>query len=223
MPFKDPEKRRESARKSAAKRRAENPAVREADRERDRIRWANMTPEQRRVKEAQRSPENREKRRLDMQRYMADDANRARVNEQRRARRVRRIASGDTSVKELHKAATDRYHKRYRGDVAYQARKILATVKHRSKKKGLAFDLTLDWYLSEFPKGCAATGLSFDSHLEGSPWIPNIDKIVPSKGYVMNNCRLVCACFNMAKREWSDADVIKMAEALLKNQPVSDA
>lgn len=223
MPSNDIEKRREYGRKSMAKRRAENPAINEAQRERDRVRWANMTPEQRKRKESQRSEASREQQKLYMREYMAVPENRERVNDRRSEVRAARIASGDTRVKELHKAATDRYHKKYRGDVAYQARKVLATAKHRAKNKGLAFDLTLEWYLSEFPKGCVATGLEFDDFLEGSPWVPNIDKIVPAKGYVMSNCRLVCACFNQAKREWTDADVLKMSQAFVAKQSVSDA
>ncbi len=223
MPFKDPEKRREYGRVNTAKRRAENPSIKEAEREYDRVRWQNMTPEQRKRKEAQRSDASKAARNAYMKEYLSIPENRARVNARRMEVRSARIDSGDTSVREMHNAATDRYHKKYRGDIKYQARKVLATAKHRAKKKGLAFDLTLDWYLSEFPKGCVATGLEFDAHLEGSPWVANIDKIIPEKGYVMSNCRLVCACFNQAKREWTDADVLKMAQAFVGKQSVSDA
>lgn len=33
--------------------------------------------------------------------------------------------------------------------------------------------------------------------------------------HVISNCRLVCACFNLARKNWSDEDVLRMAKALI--------
>ena len=219
MPYKDAERRREYSREHMAKYRAAHPEIVERQQERDKVRWKKMTPEQRKAKEAQRD---RVAHAAYMRAYMEKPENRERVRAAARARYAKRMASSDNKFKAQRTEANRRYEEKYRGDLTYQARKILATAKHRSKRKGIPFDLTLDWYLDEFPKGCSATGLAFDPHLEGSPWVPNIDKIVPVKGYVMSNCRLVCSCFNMAKREWTDADVVMMAKALIDKSSVSD-
>jgi hypothetical protein len=94
---------------------------------------------------------------------------------------------------------------------------ILSAVKFRSKKKGLDFDLTKEWYMAEYEKRCAVTNIPFDVVGDRSPWTPHIDRIVPEKGYLKSNCRLVCACFNLAKKNWGDDDVLIMASGLLNN------
>jgi len=60
------------------------------------------------------------------------------------------------------------------------------------------------------------TGIQFDEPRTNTPWVAHIDRIVPEKGYTEDNCRLVCAMYNIAKKNWTDKDVIKMAKGLLK-------
>jgi hypothetical protein len=81
---------------------------------------------------------------------------------------------------------------------------------------GLVFELTEDWYTKQWKKGCAVTGISFDLTGEDTPWVAHIDRITPKKGYTIKNARLVCGCFNLAKKHWKDEDVLKMARELLK-------
>ena len=93
--------------------------------------------------------------------------------------------------------------------------RIMKDVKHRAKQLQLEFNLTKEWFLSEFPHGCSVTGLelSNDGH---SAFGVHIDRIVPENGYTIENCRLVCGCYNLAKKHWTDKDVFKMAKALLR-------
>jgi len=97
----------------------------------------------------------------------------------------------------------------------FPARNILSNIKTRAEKKGLPFDLTEEWYNEEFKKGCAMTDIPFSPPRIRSPFSANVDKIIPSMGYVMSNCRLTCMSFNLAKAEWTDDDIITMAAALL--------
>lgn len=97
----------------------------------------------------------------------------------------------------------------------YVVREVIKAARCRASKKGLPFDLTEDWYEAEFAKGCAATGLALEKPGGRGPWSAHIDRKVPGAGYTQANCRLVCAVFNLAKKNWSDDDVLRMAAALV--------
>jgi hypothetical protein len=103
--------------------------------------------------------------------------------------------------------------------------KLIARVKHRAKTKGLAFDLTTEWLRDNNPNDqCHVTGIFFQSDYweEGAlePWCPTIDRKDPLKGYTQDNCQLVVAIYNAAKRNWTDGDVRLLANALLSTELV---
>ncbi len=100
---------------------------------------------------------------------------------------------------------------------------LIRAIKYRSKKKGLEFDLTRDWFIERFERGvCGVTGLSFE--LGGGrreerlthPFSPSVDRISPAKGYTRDNCRLVVLNYNMAKGEFTHEDVLTWARALVR-------
>jgi hypothetical protein len=96
----------------------------------------------------------------------------------------------------------------------------LESAKLRALKVDIPFDLDREWVSERLLAGvCEATGLPFEFKLaEGqtrNPFAPSIDQIVPSKGYTKDNCRLVAMIYNYAKNNFSDADVLKMATALM--------
>lgn len=96
-------------------------------------------------------------------------------------------------------------------------RKILSRLhgaKERSKRLCLPYNLTMDWYLAHF-NVCEKTGIDLEVAGRGHPFDAEIDRIDPNKGYTMDNCRLVCAAYNRAKMNWTDADVLKMAQGLV--------
>jgi len=78
-------------------------------------------------------------------------------------------------------------------------------IRKRANKKGLDFDLTVDWYIKELERGtCAITGIPFNLEpYKGMmhPFIPAVDREDNSKGYTQDNCNLVVYIFNIAKGE----------------------
>lgn len=99
---------------------------------------------------------------------------------------------------------------------------LLRSIKLRTKKAGMEFDLTRDWILSRVERGrCEATGLTFvltgdeERGRLRSPWSPSIDRLDTTRGYTQDNCRMVVLAFNTARSDWGDGVVMKMARALL--------
>lgn len=100
---------------------------------------------------------------------------------------------------------------------------VLYGIRGRSVKKGLEFNLTVDWYLAHFSQGCAVTGKDLmpprrREKSEANPWDAHVDRIDQKRGYTMDNCRIVCAMFNQARGQWKDSDVMEMADALKENR-----
>jgi len=104
---------------------------------------------------------------------------------------------------------------RNRYGVKYATQVSMKSARKRASEKGLLFDLTPEWYDAEFEKGCAVTGLPLDPNGSKTPFTAHVDKRIPENGYLQSNCRLVCACYNLAKKHWTDADVLRMARALV--------
>lgn len=112
--------------------------------------------------------------------------------------------------RERYKADRNRYGSR-RG----WAQQILANKRLYCRKRGLPSDLTLPWLLGRLER-CEVTGLELTLGTGGrDPFGPSVDRIDPSDGYTRANCRVVCTCYNPAKSTWTDADVLRMARALL--------
>lgn len=162
------------------------------------------------------------------------------INARRVQRRLERIEAGE-DVREISRRANQIYHEKHKEKIrvrakaknwyyspekgkvkrekfrdAHPGRNTLRARKAYAKRKGITFNLTEEWYVGEWDKGCALTAIPFASSGEKSPWIAHIDRIVPEKGYIESNCRLVCACYNFAKSNWTDEDVLKMAKALVE-------
>lgn len=104
---------------------------------------------------------------------------------------------------------------RNRYGVKYATQVSIKSARKRALEKNLPFDLTAEWYDAEFEKGCAVTGLPLEPNGSKTAYTAHVDKKIPKLGYLMSNCRLVCATFNLAKKHWTDADVLKMARALV--------
>lgn len=94
-----------------------------------------------------------------------------------------------------------------------RAYNLLKTIEFRSKKKNLPVDLDVEWIINKFKGKCEVTGLSFEMNNIGKNYAsrhqltPSIDRIVPNKGYVKSNCRMVIWWFNVAKQTFSDRDL----------------
>ena len=88
------------------------------------------------------------------------------------------------------------------------AKYYLKVVKDRSRKKGLEFDLDYEWIKEKFDKGvCEISGERLDfTYTPGttcnsaySEFTPSIDRIDSSRGYLKENCQVVCIWINRAK------------------------
>jgi len=88
----------------------------------------------------------------------------------------------------------------------------------RFGKPGFETNLTIEWIEEKIKKGfCETTGIPFDfNDRKGSwaPFSPSVDRIDSKKGYTIDNCRVVCKIYNMAKNQFTDEDVIVMSKAL---------
>lgn len=94
---------------------------------------------------------------------------------------------------------------------------LFTKMRARAKAYGRECSITLEQFLVLFePMTCSVTGmpLSWTSG-ERSPWAPSVDRIDSSLGYTLANTRVVSVMYNLAKSEWTDADVEEMARWLL--------
>lgn len=106
---------------------------------------------------------------------------------------------------------------KYQNDPQYRASVLFEQRKKHAKKLGLPFTITIDQYLSGIESGhCARTGLPFDMSCEAdAPFAPSLDQIVPGKGYTPDNVQVVVMIYNLLKNRHTDADVLRMARALV--------
>ena len=73
----------------------------------------------------------------------------------------------------------------------------LSNAKQRAKKFNLPFDLDKEWFYSELSDCCPVFGTKLS---EGKDNV-SIDRIVPSKGYIKSNCRLISHRANTIKND----------------------
>jgi hypothetical protein len=107
-----------------------------------------------------------------------------------------------------------------------RGRELLANVKTRAKREGVAFDLTLAWFLATWERqqgACALSRIPFDlAKWNGpgarSPYGVSIDRIVPGRGYTVDNVRLVNTFWNVAINVWGEAIALHIATATIKGR-----
>lgn len=84
------------------------------------------------------------------------------------------------------------------------------------------FDITRDFIESKIRTGhCEVTGLPFDMKPMGSaskknPYAPSLDRIDNSKGYTVDNVRIVLWAVNLMHGEMTDEQLIVMCNAVVK-------
>ncbi len=112
----------------------------------------------------------------------------------------------------------NRYSKTMKGRTTL----LLNYAKDRSTKLGLPFDLDRAFIFNKLANGrCEITGETFgmlsDDGYRVSPRTPSLDRIVPSKGYVKDNVRMVCFIINVMHHEWSDSLLLEFATLVVEN------
>ena len=104
------------------------------------------------------------------------------------------------------------------------APEMYKTIKKRALKKNLEFDFTkesLRDLLIESQGCCAITNIRFEYNSNKGvkrPWYPSIDRINSKKGYIKDNCRVVCVAVNLAMNEWGESVLIRIASAMRGNE-----
>jgi len=111
--------------------------------------------------------------------------------------------------------------------VAFQAKKMMGSIRARSKRTGIPTDIDQAWIEQQIRKKCPLTGLPFVITEPGigtrnagcdDPWTPSIDQIVHSKGYTKANCRVIVAIANYARNRFTDEDLFKFCDAVVKKR-----
>jgi hypothetical protein len=97
--------------------------------------------------------------------------------------------------------------------------------KRRAEKKGVPFDVTVDYLKSLFTGYCALSRIPFvlDQKIRGSkrgaahPFTASIDRIDPKLGYVEGNVRWVLWILNRCKVEYTHEIMYQATLAMLLN------
>lgn len=89
--------------------------------------------------------------------------------------------------------------------------------KRRAKRDGVPFSLTLDWFVENTPERCPVLGIKLcqgaDSPRDLSP---SVDRLVPERGYVPDNCRIISWRANRLKSNATPEELMAVALWLQK-------
>ena len=101
---------------------------------------------------------------------------------------------------------------------------MLSNAKIRAKQKGVDFNLTSQYLKKIFPKDnkCPITGLNFEFGYINKEKInknnsPSLDRIIPSKGYVIGNVMVISDLMNRMKQDSTFEDIEKLYNFYKKN------
>ena len=124
--------------------------------------------------------------------------------------------------KYVHSKKKNETWKKYARSRKGQITLLLNNARDRAKRKNLPFDLDIDWLSLKLDIGkCELSGISFEQEIvkqyRSNPFGASIDRIDPNLGYVKTNCRLICFCVNMARSDWGDEILFKMARGIINN------
>jgi len=93
----------------------------------------------------------------------------------------------------------------------------------RAREYKLPFNITSKHVYEKLSLGvCELTKLHFQYHRDGktNPCSPSIDRIVPKKGYVKGNIRLIVWALNAFKNRFSDEEIYPVAKAFIKHYKI---
>lgn len=113
---------------------------------------------------------------------------------------------------------------KYRSTYKHKISELFRSTSRRSIKNNWDFDLTKEWISEKLKTNvCEISGEPFvyvnithKTHF--NPYAPSIDRIDSSKGYTMDNCRIVLSCINMAIGEWGLETYLHIAQKAISNQ-----
>lgn len=111
--------------------------------------------------------------------------------------------------------------KNYHATTVGRAYQLLNNARSRAIRYDLAFDLSYEWVLPKLAfNACEASGLPFDLNRKGqkNPYAPSVDRIDATKGYTMDNCRIILWGLNAAFNEWGEDVFNTIVKAYLEHQ-----
>lgn len=115
----------------------------------------------------------------------------------------------------------ERTNLRYRNSPRARAKVLVSHARTRAERKGIAFDLDIDWATAAIEEGrCQVTKIPFDLSLSGprNLYGPSLDRVDPSQGYTKENTSVVLFGYNACKNTASSGEAIEffmaVAEAL---------
>ena len=163
------------------------------------------------------------------------------------AEHLRKLAA-DKAYYHLHKEERAEYHRQYRTEnkdriAEYQREnadrfrdamntrcrkykknhpgiQMLLSARHRAKKNGLPFDLSLDDII--VPTHCPVLGIPlFSVKGQSRPPVPNaptLDRVIPSLGYVNGNVQVISFRANTLKRDGTLEEIEAIARYMREHQ-----
>lgn len=121
---------------------------------------------------------------------------------------------------DTHPEKIKEYNRKYWKENPFRA--MVIRVKKRSKKRELDFDLDLEYMKqlwAECDGICPMTGVTMLRNSEGydrDPVVMSVDRIVPEKGYVKGNVRLVSLWYNRARSNYGDNFMLEMCQRVVE-------
>lgn len=108
----------------------------------------------------------------------------------------------------------ERNKNKYASNLKFRVGSLLKEARNRHT----LFDLDENEIISKIEFGkCEATGIDFELKPH-SPFVPSLDQILPGKGYIRGNVRVVCLIYNRMKSDYSKEDVDKFIKHLRGSQ-----
>ena len=108
-------------------------------------------------------------------------------------------------------------HKKYQSTKRGHISQLRGKARERATKKGLAFDLTLDYLESIATDCCPIFGTTFvwGRYVGGATkQSPSLDRVVPELGYVQGNVVFISLFANTIKQDVTEKELYKIADWL---------
>ena len=120
------------------------------------------------------------------------------------------------------KAAKQHFNRKYKS-LKGRAGCLFRSARDRAARKGLPFDLTVDWVLTRLKAGsCEVTGFGFEfgPHPDGAggrhPYGPSVHRVEPALGYTQENCQMVTWLYNRALGPYKHEVLMGLARRLVE-------
>lgn len=143
--------------------------------------------------------------------------NREKRKKQTTNARRKRVAVGSTTERDYSAS----YRRAKRGAVEWEMSRRRTDARKRALRHDLTFDLSVESLVElwEQQEGrCALSGqlMELGSTGQREPWTASIDRIDATRGYTMDNVRLVTWMVNRALASWSDEALLQMCRGVVE-------